>query len=66
MEGYEIKFNIYADSEQEAEAARQAIVGFIGTMARQGRAVRGSKIADAVARWDNNPFIRSKILEFFN
>lgn len=66
MEGYEIKFNIYAGSEEEAMAARNAIVGFIDTMAKQGRAVSGRKIAEAVGRWDRNPFIRSKIIEFFS
>ncbi|MBP5545720.1 MAG: hypothetical protein J6X59_00350 [Bacteroidales bacterium] len=65
MQGFEIKFNIYAENAEEATVARNAIVGFIDTLAKQGRAVRGRKIAEAVARWDKNPFIKSKIIEFF-
>lgn len=65
MQGYEIKFNIYADSAEEAEAARNAIVGFINDQARQGRAVSGKKIVNAVAMWDKNPFVKSKIIDYF-
>jgi len=66
LQGYEIKFNIYAESEEEATVARNAIVGFIDALAKQGRAVRGSKIAEAASRWDKNQFVRSKIIDFFS
>lgn len=66
MQGYEIKFNIYAEDEQEAAMAREAIVRFINAHAQHGRAVTGRKIADAVSRWDKNPFIKSKVIEFFS
>lgn len=65
MQGFEIKFNIYAEDEQEAMTARNAIISFIDAHARQGRAVTGKKIVDAVSRWDKNPFIKSKIIDFF-
>lgn len=66
MEGYEIKFNIYAESAEEAASARNAIVGFIDALAGQGRAVSGKKIAEAAAKWDKNPFVKSKIIEYFS
>jgi hypothetical protein len=66
MNGYEIKFNIYAEDEQEVAMAREAIVYFINAHAQRGRAVTGRKIAEAVARWDRNPFIKNKVIEFFN
>ena len=65
MQGYEIKFHIYAESEQEAEEARQAIVGFINEHAQQGRAVTGKKIADIVGRWKDNVIVRNKIINYF-
>lgn len=65
MKGFEIKFNIYAESEQEAQEARNAIVNFINQHARQGRAVTGKKIAEAVAKWEHNPFVKTKIIEYF-
>ena len=65
MKGYEIRFCIYAESEQEAEEARQSIVSFIDEHARHGRAVTGRKIADAVARWKDNAIVRTKIMNYF-
>lgn len=66
MNGYEIKFNIYADSPDEAEAARLAIVSFINQHAQHGRAVTAQKITEAVSRWDKNPFVKNLIIEFFS
>lgn len=62
---YPISFEIYAHSPQEAEDARMAIIAFIGLHARQGRAVTGEKIAKAVANWDKNPIVRSKVIQYF-
>ena len=62
---YPISFEIYAHSPQEAEDARMAIIAFIGLHARQGRAVTGEKIARAVANWDRNPIVRSKVIQYF-
>lgn len=66
MNGYEIKFNIYAEDEQEVAMARDAIVRFINAHAQHGRAVTGRKIADAVSRWDSNPLVKRRIIEFFS
>ena len=66
LQGYEIKFNIYAESQQEAEAARQALIGFIEQHRVQGRAVRGSKIVEAVSRWERNPLVRTSVIRFLN
>ena len=65
MQGFELKFNVYANNEAEVEEARKAIVGFINQHALAGRAVSATKIADAVSKWDKNPFVKSKIIEFF-
>jgi len=65
MRGYPITFNIYAESEEEAEAARRAITDFIAQHARQGRAVTGEKIARAVGGWERNPIVRSRIIDYF-
>lgn len=65
MKGFPITFNIYAESEQEAEEARQALIAFIGQHAQQGRAVTGRKITQAVASWDKNPLVRNQIINYF-
>jgi hypothetical protein len=66
MKGYEIKFNIYADTPEEVDAARLAIVSFIAQHAQSGRAVTAKKIAEAVSKWDKNPFVKNEIIKFFN
>jgi hypothetical protein len=65
MKGFPITFNIYAESEQEAEEARMAIVAFIGQHARQGRAVTGRKIAQPIANWDKNLIVKNQIINYF-
>lgn len=64
MQGYEIRFNIYADSQEEADKAKEAIIAFIGQNARCGRAVTANKIAEAVSRWDENPIVMNRIIKF--
>ena len=64
MRGYEIKFCIYAENEQEATDARNAIVGFINEHAQQGRAVTGRKIADVLGKWKDNAIVRNRIINY--
>lgn len=64
MQGYEITLNIYAENEAEAESARKSLIGFISEHAKHGRAVTGKKICTAVSRWDKNPLIKRKIIDF--
>lgn len=66
MNGYEIKFNIYAETPEEVEEARKAIVAFIGQHAQKGRAVTARKIADAVNGWERNPIVKSSIIKYFS
>ena len=59
MSGFEIKFNVYADSKEEADRATEAIKAFIGAKAQQGVAVTANKIAEAVNRYKDNYFVTS-------
>jgi len=60
-----ITFNIYASTDEEAEKGRKAIIQFINIMGQHGAKVSGSKIADAVGRFNSSPFIASQIINFF-
>ena len=57
MSGYEVKFNVYANSQDEADAASAAIKAFITTMAQRGVAVTADKLTAAIQRWQNNAFV---------
>lgn len=60
-----ISFNIYARDDEEAERGRKAVISFIDLMGRHGAMVSGDKIADAVERLGDSPFIKSQIINFF-
>lgn len=57
MSGFELKFNVYANSQEEADAAAGAIKAFISSMAQKGVAVTANKIAEAVSKWKDNYFV---------
>ena len=65
MEVRNISFNIYADSDEEAELGRKAIIEFINIMGQHGAKVSGNRVADAVKKLYDNPFITSQIIKFF-
>lgn len=60
-----ITFNIYADTDEEAEKGRQALIQFINMVGQYGAKVSGNKIAEAVGKIDSNQFIKSQIINFF-
>ena len=62
---FPINFEVYARSEKEVEELRMAIVAFIGLHARQGRAVDAARLAKAITNWDNNPIVKSRIIDYF-
>ena len=62
MEGYEIRFNVYANSKEEADAATEAIKAFISAKAQQGIAVTAAKLSEAIGRFKDNYFVT----QYFN
>lgn len=65
MQGYEVKFNIFAESQEEADAVAQHFKDLVNEYARSGIAVSAAKIQEAFRRWGNNPLVRSRINQFF-
>lgn len=66
MKGYEIKFNVYANSQEEADMATQTIKEFISEHAKQGRAVTAMKLANVIPKWKDNVLVRNRIINYFN
>lgn len=65
MGGFEVKFNIYATSQEEADAVSKAIIAFISENAQHGIAVTATKCLQAVSNWGSNPFIKNRITNYF-
>lgn len=66
MQGYEIRFNIYAEDENEVSKAKDAIVGFISEQAKNGRAVSASKIIETMNILKNKPLYKMSVNRFLN
>ena len=65
MQGFPVRFNIYAQTQEEADALSQAIIAFINEHAQKGIAVTAAKCLQAVSNWGGNPFIKNRITNYF-
>ena len=61
-----IEFNIFANSELEAEELTRLIKDFINKQCVEGRKISASKLIDAINKWQNKPFIINAINDYFN
>lgn len=61
-----IEFNIFANSELEAEELIRLIKDFINKQCVEGRKISASKLIDAINKWQNKPFIINAINNYFN
>lgn len=59
MKGFNVSFNVYAETQEEAFDAESAIKAFITEQAQQGRAVTARKIADAIKKYKDNYFVNA-------
>ena len=59
MEGFIVQFKVYANSQQEADAASDALRKFVDDMGAKGIAVTASKLSSAISRWKDNYFVIS-------
>lgn len=64
MNVYTITVPIYAESEQEAMEAQQALYNFVNRYREKNVAVTGSKVAAALKNLEGNPFIKSQVDKF--
>lgn len=64
MNVYNITVPIYAESEQEAMEAQQALFNFVNRYRERNVAVTGRKVAAALKNLEGNPFIKSQVDKF--
>ena len=68
MEGYEVKFRVFANSQEEADRAGKAAGAFVNRLAARGIPVTAARLAEAVERaarqrWDTAA-VRANALAF--
>ena len=59
MRGFPIQFNIYAESQAEADRASEAIKAFISAQAEKGVAVTAGKLTAAIDKYKDNFLVTS-------
>lgn len=59
MKGFQISFNVFADSQEEADMASTVIRKFVDDNARKGVAVTANKLIEAINKYGNNIFVNS-------
>lgn len=60
-----ISFNIWANSDEEADELKKEICAFIDWHGKQGRKVSANKLTEALRRWQSNPFVKQHIINHF-
>lgn len=64
MNVYNITIPIYAENEQEAIEAQNALFNFVNGYRERNVAVTGRKVASALQNLEGNAFIKSQIDKF--
>lgn len=59
MKGFQVSFNVFANSQEEADKASMVIRKFVDDNARQGIAVTANKLIEALNKYGNNVFVNS-------
>lgn len=65
MQGFEVKFNIYANSQEEANEVSQNIKDFIAENAKNQIAITANKVSKAIKNWKSNIFVKNHIINYF-
>lgn len=65
MKGFEINFKVYADTQEEADAASRALQDFVNEHAAEGRVVTAQKLTECVLKWKDNLFVKNQIIKYF-
>lgn len=60
-----IEFNVWANSDEEADELKKEIGAFINYHGQQGRKVTASKLVEALRRWQINPLVKQSIINHF-
>lgn len=60
-----IEFNIWANSDEDADELKKEICAFINYHGQQGRKVTASKLVEALRRWQSNPLVKQSIINHF-
>lgn len=59
MQGHKIEFNVFAESQMEADAVSKAIGDFVNGCAKEGVAVTANRLLSIISKWGNSSIVRN-------
>lgn len=59
MKGYKVSFNVFAETQEEADKVSEVIGKLIDNNAKRGIAITANKIVAAIDKWGNNFLVSS-------
>ena len=59
MQGHKIEFNVFAESQMEADAVSKTIGDFVNDCARNGIAVTANKLLAILSKWGSSTIVRN-------
>ena len=59
MKGFKVSFNVFAESQEEADKLSNALGQLVDNNAKQGVAITANKVLEAINRWGNNFLVNS-------
>ena len=65
MRLYSVQIPVYADSEEDAQRAANALATFVQEVKAQGRAVTAKGVTEAAGKWQRNALVKNEILKYF-
>jgi hypothetical protein len=57
MKAYQVKFYVYADSQQQADQLEQTLYAFVDAQRGKGVAVTADRLAAALRKYGDNYFV---------
>lgn len=65
MEAHKVEFVIWADSDEECNELSETLHKFVNDNGEKGRAVTAKKVTEAIKKWQDNIFVRNRIIKYF-
>ena len=65
MRLYNVTIPVYADNEEDAQRAANALAAFVSEVKTQGRAVTARGVTEAAGKWQRNAIVKNEILKYF-
>jgi hypothetical protein len=64
MEGYKVSFNIFAESQEQADETSRQLGAFVDGCAAKGVAVSAGRILPLLRQIETSPFLQARLINY--